>query len=451
MKASLLSQYREKAIAFDTETHKIQPGLLAPPLVCASVAMWSPSAGKVVGKVLDKDGAREWFVRILEGDHIIIGANIAYDMLVMATDAAARGVDLMPLIVRAYEEGRVYDVQIAEALHAVALGLLGKDPSTGNPLRDPVTNKLGRYSLSIVLWLLFARRDAKINDRFRQSYALLEDTPIAEWPPEAQTYPVDDAVNTWECGAAQVGILPRVAEHDYDERGDNYVCRFCNGVLGFGGEAPCPPRAFASFNLHDLSRQCYAAVAMHFGAAWGFAVDPEAITALEARVRASRDAGIPPLVELGFLRWKTAKGVTRASKHTAVIKRSVALSYGCAGACPVCAGTQKVPSAKTGKPVGCRMCDSTGLDLDSASVPRTKGSKCRTCKSSGCAQCAGQPPIVPGCGTGRDALYESGEEKLIEFAAWSEEAKLLEVYIPYLMKGTAPEDTDEDTEEGTDE
>lgn len=479
MRLDRLVKFLENATAFDCETHRIQPGLLAPPMVCASTAWWDPAQGKVVGRLLAgraryadpaRDADPEWdalevFVRLLESDRTIVGANIAYDMAVMAVHAAERGRDIMPLIIRAYEDGRVFDVQIAEALHAVALGMLGKDPRTGQPLRDPITKKLGRYSLAIVLYLVLGRADAKVNDRFRESYALLEDTPIEQWDPEARVYPVDDACNTLDAALAQVGLTLRPCDHAWPSGGpgSELQCAHCGCPLSRGAEVSCPPRRSASKNLHDVARQSYAALAMHLGAAWGFMVDPVAVDALESRVRASREAGLERFLCTGFLRWKKVKGVSKATKHTAVIKRVSALAYGCTGACPTCAGTGKVTSAKSGKPVGDRMCDSTGLNLDSAPVPRTKGSKCRTCsgkrsypvKGSGqiiaCKQCEGQPDIVPGCQTSRDALTESGEEDLIDFAGLLEEAKILEVYLPFLKRGIVDVPDDEEDEGSDDE
>ena len=495
MKAERLRKFLENAVAFDCETHKIQPGLLAPPLVCASVARWNPTTGRSEGRLLDAEQARVVFRELLESDCTIVGANIAYDCGVMAADAAARGVDLMPLIFAAYEAGRIYDVQIAEALHAVAIGFLRKDPRTGAPLQDPITRKRGGYSLSIVLDLVLGRRDAKVNDLFRESYALLEGTPIAEWPPEARIYPIDDACNTFDSGAGQAGLIPRPCEHAWGSGGPGSEdrCRHCGVELGFGGEAACPPRPWANYNLHDLARQVYAAFAMHLGAIWGFTVDPEAVLARKAELEAQRKDELGTFVDLGFLRWKKQKGAKgciacggtgkvpgefitkmlfgvatqepvvcqqchKASKHTAVIKRENALSYGCTGACPTCAGTQKVKSSKSGKPVGCRACDSTGLNLDSAPVPRTKGSKCRTCKSTRevgpgvtCTQCAGQPDVIPGCKTSRDALTESGAEDLINFAVHLENAKLLETYLPFLLKGISDVPDDDEDEESEDE
>lgn len=461
------------AIGFDTETHMIQPGLLAPPLVCASIAEWDPRVSRPVGALLDKQRAREAFENLLAApEYTIVGANIAYDMLVMAYDAAHRGVDLMPGIFAAYEAARVFDLQIAEALHAVATGFLNKDPRTsGNPtdaspLKDPITGKQGRYSLAIVTDLVLGRRDAKANDRFRQSYALLEDTPIAEWPPEARIYPVDDACNTLEVALAQVGLIPRpgtVNSHVWPVNAAQR-CVTCDAPFSFNvaNLPPCHPRPLINYNLQNLAMQAYAAFAMHLGAAWGFRVDPVAVDALEARVTKTREAELETFLEAGLLKYKrepnhkldaietkvvraVSVGTVRAaaaslgmleetvrlivskllkqgalatSKDTSVVKRRVAIAYGCKTPCAFCAGSGKVPSEKSGNLIGCKPCGSTGLDLTTAPVPRTE---------------------TEGVGTSRDALSESGDELLIDFAAFTEEAKILETYIPFLRQGIIAE------------
>ncbi len=453
------------AVAFDTETHMIQPGLLAPPLVCASLAEWVPDKGRVVGALLDKPRARQAFESLLAGPYTIVGANIAYDMLVMAYDAARRGIDLMPGIFAAYEAARVYDLQIAEALHHVAIGYLNKDPrtsadpSTASPLKDPETGKPGRYSLNIVTDLVLGRRDAKANDRFRSSYALLEDTPIEQWPPEARVYPVDDACNTLEVALAQTGHIARPAGHVWPPHGAQR-CLSCEAPLTYDvNTIPCKPRQVQNYNLHNLAAQAYAAFAMHLGAAWGFRVDPDAIAKLEDRVTKSREGELEGFLLSGLLRYKrepkhvldqaearviksliatnspantatelglaeetvrmyiaklTRQGVLSTSKNTSAIKRRVAIAYGCRTPCVTCAGSGKVASEKTGNLIGCTACGSTGLDLSSAPVPRTD---------------------TEGVGTSRDALSESGDELLIDFAAFTEEAKILETYIPFLRQG----------------
>lgn len=372
MKAERLALLAADGISFDLETHLIQPGLLAPPLVCGSVA--AADGNKIEGALLDRDSVWHAFLTLVENKATtLIGANIAFDLLVMAVEGAKRGVDLMPMIFDLYDRGAVFDVQIAEALHAVALGMLGKDPRSGMPLINPETGKRGRYSLATCVDIVLGRSNAKANDRYRLSYALLEDVPIEDWPLEARTYPVDDAVNTLEVALVQA------AAWGLDD-----------------------PRR----NLHDLSAQVYAAWAMHLGASWGFIPDPVAVDALAARAATMRAEGEQEFHTAGLLR-------EDGSKDTALVKTLVARAFGASGQCETCGGSGKV-AGKGKKPIGCKACASTGFDLDSAPVPRTP---------------------TGGVETGRDTLTESGDELLMAFAAFSEADKIESTYLPWLRSG----------------
>lgn len=355
----------ESLVAFDTETHLIQPGLLAPPMVCGSVA------DQHGAQLLDKDSCRLRFAGMLVEGVVIVGANIPYDFLVMLQDAASRGEDVLAMlrsIFSKYERGEVFDVQVAEALHAIKGGHLGLMPDRG-PLKDPGTGKVtNRYSLAMVTRLTLGRCDAKDHDRWRLSYATLEGNALEDWPADARQYPVDDAVNTRESAMAQV-----------HSRG----------------------------NLHDLAAQCFAAWAMHLGAAWGFKVDLEELARVKAKATEVQEAGRQGFVVRGILR-------EDGKKNTPYIKHLVAKAYGATKLCPQCKGTQKAISAKTGKEVNCGVCGSSGYDLEGTKVPRTdKG----------------------GVGAGRDALLESGHENLMSYARYSEQDKVLTTYVPWLEKG----------------
>lgn len=476
MDATRLDSLLRYGLAYDTETHLTQPGLKAPPKVVASAAQWDHEKQRPAGMLLDRPTSDKVFEAALADDNIvIIGANIAYDMLVEAVHAARQGRDLMPLIFKAYREGRVFDVQIAEMLHAIAEGTLGKDPTTGSPMIDPATGKMGRYSLSICTSLVLGRANAKVNDKYRGSYALLEHIPIAEWPPEARIYPVDDAVNTLEVALAQAGLIERPGHHTWPSGGpgSDDVCPHC-GVGVYESNKPCIPRKVRSRNLHELSNQCFTAFAMHLGAAWGFTVDQAAVDEVERRVLDGRPERAAPFFTSGIFRWKRERNKTtglmeqKPAKHMAVIKGKVARAYGCHGACSFCNGSGKVPSPKavrrtcgkkcsrvlgtcalcdnTGerwdKLINCKPCDATGLNLDSAPVPRTDGGKCACVKRSAdgktvdddCEECEGSG-IICGIGTGRDVLQESGDEELINLAEFLEDAKIPETYLPWLREG----------------
>ncbi len=385
-----------KLVGFDTETHLVQAGLLAPPLVCASVC-----APQGPGQMLDRDQARAVFRQLLASDRVIVGANIAYDMLVMAVDAARRGEDLMPAIFQKYARGEVFDIQIAEALHAIARGHLGKNPD-GSSMFDDKGKITERYSLYTCVRLVLGRSNAKANDRFRLSYALLEDIPMAEWPLEARTYPVDDAVNTLEVALAQCGAIPR---------GDG--------------------RAYPSENLHDHSIQVFSAWCLHLGAAWGIRTDPGAVEVLAEAAGRGRDAGRQKFVDAGFLR-------EDGSENQAAVKKAVAIAYGCSGTCQACEGEgklyklgakgQRLASSAT----NCKPCNGTGLDLATAPVPMTSP----TAEAVAKAEAAGGK-AYGNVQTGRDVLFESGDELLADYASYLEDDKILDSYVPWLREGAA--------------
>jgi hypothetical protein len=303
----------------------------------------------------------------------------------------------------------VYDILIAEQLHALAQGHLGIDPRKGSPLRSPSTGKPAGYSLEVVTDLVLDRVSAKANDRFRMSYALLEHIPIEQWPEDARTYPIDDAVNTYEVAIAQTAT----------QQPNTYPS---------GGPGSWQPR---NRNLHDLTRQTYTAWTLQLGAAWGYVVDPSAIAELKEKTAAKKLEGQGQFLEAGILKRVKEKGVMVVKKDTATFKKAIADAYGAHGVCSTCNGWGKVPGASkclkscpgdscdrcrgTGfKLKGCKDCDSTGYDLDSVPMPRT------------------DTGLVGG---GRDALYESGDELLTDFAAWTEADKIGSTYIPWLERG----------------
>ena len=250
---------------FDLETHLIQPGLLCPPIVCGSFAgkMWSHLQTPFLeGKRRTLQIAEQ----LLRGSTILCGANIAYDFGCLC----AEDPNLIPLVFAKYERGEVHDVLICAMLDFIARGLVADgeiyDPRTAfehideetgrrsvryQQIRSPEGKISNRFTLEIVTDLYLGRRDAKANDIYRLSYALLENTPIEEWPPEAIQYPLDDAQNSLE-----------VAEYQAE------VCE----------------------NLHDLPTQCFAAWCMHLGALWGFRTDGGTLAELEEEILGKMEA-----------------------------------------------------------------------------------------------------------------------------------------------------------------
>ena len=425
MRLERLKELPTRGYAFDTETHLIEAGKYPPELVCGSLA----HKGK--GQLLDEAQTVQAF-RALIASKIIIGANISFDMNVMIKRAKKLGLDIYTEIFEVYKDDRVFEIQIAEQLHALAQGHLGLDPRSMSDWVSPSSGKRGFYSLEMVTDLVLGRTDAKANDGWRMSYAELHGLPLELWPQQAKTYPIDDALNTEEVALAQ---------------------------------------ALRNRNLSDLSFQTFTAFCLDLGSAHGLTVDPERINTLRAETIANRATQQGRLLELGFLKYKTEKGEQKLAKNTARIKKLTAEAYGCKAACRTCAGTAQVPSTvkckhcggsgkvavilddacntedadcieceggrviatrkhKPCKGKGCGDCDNTGKEI-------SKYRGCPDCSSSGYDLTGAAVPLTEtgGISTGRDALYESGDDQLIELATYDETAKVLTTYIPWLEKG----------------
>ncbi len=410
MKLPRLQSMREFGISFDTETHLLQAGLSTPPIVCGSAGWLDETGTAIQGELLDKEQTLELFAIIMDDvQRVLVGANIAYDLGCLAVAYAKKGIDIMPEIFRALmDDERVFDLQHAQALDAIAHGYLGKDPRTGGPLINPETGRRGRYSLATCVDLVLGRTDAKANDEWRMRYAELDGIPLSEWPQTARDYPVDDAKNTIECALAQVGILPKTSPHH--NWGSQGACLDCGattlGVL-------CLVKKPHS-NLHDLSAQTGTAFCLSMGASWGFRVDQAYVDRIEDYSRRIKDVGIKPFVEASLIRGD-------GSEDRSELKRRVAVAYGSSEKCPVCEGTGKVPSPKNPKSkIICFLLDQAG-------------NKIKTCDGTGLVV----HPDVPrsdkeGIGYGRDVLAESGDEFLMAYSSYQEDAKTLNVYVPFL-------------------
>lgn len=389
--------------SLDSETEMTVPGLQAPPLACVSFA--GPDGAGVV----PADQAVTKTLEVVESGDLVAGAYICYD--VASTVAHAERVGdprarrLRDAWFQAYAEGRVHDVLLCEKLHAVAEGTLGIDPRDGSKDFYP--------SLESTVEIVLGRTDAKVNAYWRKRYGILLRVPFHLWPPDAQQYPVDDAINARDVALAQIAGVPR-RKHRWVEPGRCAVCDH----LADGPVALCAPEPRK--NLGVLPDECRAELAMYLSKVHGMRTDGAYVDALEERVRGEREAETPRWQKVGFLR---PDGV----EDKATIKKLMARAAGAADPCKVCGGTGKVPGAgknlrncvvKHGAFVGHpEACDGTGLDL----AP-TRGKL--TFTDNG------------GISAGRDLLLETGVEDLVDYAEYKEEDKLLSLFVPLLRKGT---------------
>jgi hypothetical protein len=444
-----------KLRALDTETYRFRAGEIAPKIVCGSVA--ETVDGQVVGSLIgSKHETVDTFRKYLEDGLTVAFANAAYDLGVLAQQDPT----LLPLIFKALREGRIHDVLIAQSLDAIYGGHLGEDPRTGGDLRSPTSNKpTKRYSLEICTDLVLGRKDAKQNDVWRQSYALLDGIPTERWSEEARTYPIDDAANTLEVAIAQIYGKP--GEHEWHTVpgipgivDSKTCCKFCNGELTMAwpsnsacDKAPRRPH----MNRENLAAQTEAAFALHLGGAWGLRTDGEKVEALAEKIEGQHRVAVERFQKKGWVR-------ADSSEDSVAIKTAVANAYGvtgtcarcegsgtvravkmveCRGAkmkgryqgcqgssCPVCKGELRV--SKVGSEVACKSelddkgkvieagCDGTGLDLATAPMlPKTKKG---------------------GVSTDRDTLMESGDDDLSDFGENTTD-KLRTTVVPFLRKG----------------
>lgn len=450
MQKHYLDSIPEFGMAIDTETHRMQPGLKAPPLVVGS-ASWFEQGPKIQGTLLSKDQLVTLFEELCDDSRrVIVGANFPqFDTLVIAREYAKRKIDIMPKLYRLLEEGRLFDIQIAQALHDIAQGHLGNDPRTNQRIINPETGRQGRYSLPYVVDINLGRKDAKANSKYKENYADYENLPFELWPPEAVQYPIDDTNNTHESALAQIGAIPRLSPtHNWGRDGS---CLDCGSTRL---SAQCFVRRPLR-NLHDLANQVYTAHAMHMGAARGFRVNQNSVKIVKDYATHKRESTISPFINAGIIR-------PEGSVDEATLKRMVAIAYGAKDPCPVCRGTGKVPSPeqkqlrcpdcrgrcqpwKAGGQIKeptvafCATCKTTGkvphpnpkmigcVDFDEA------GEKVKTCDGSGLLLTEDVPRSdKEGIGKGRDPLNESGDDFLMSYGAFLEDAKVLKDYVPYL-------------------
>lgn len=176
-----------RAIAIDTETGLIAPGLLAPPLVCVSHAN---EAGAGVRHVQDPD-TKVFVEEVFRTSDPIFGHNIAYDACVLMEAYP----DLIPLIFQAYEESRVVDTGLIQKLVDISQGIMR------------IMESRAGYSLNAIGKRLLKRdrsTEKEGEDVWRLRYIELLDVALKDWPEEARKYAIDDAIETFDCGVLQV-------------------------------------------------------------------------------------------------------------------------------------------------------------------------------------------------------------------------------------------------------
>jgi DNA polymerase-1 len=263
-------------VAFDTETHLIQPGLLTPKLVCVSVAygnelaLYDRFTGTGVVEILLQQA----------GTHLV-GHNVAYDLGVLC----ARRPELIPLVFRAYEQGRIWDTKVRQELLDIASGRSVRNGATF-ALRSGEWVKAGYSLAGLAGHYLGKDRFAEKTDAdvWRMRYHELEDVPLDQWPAEATRYAKEDAEDTLAIFLKQGGV---------------------------DGALPTEPE------------QVRAAWALHLMSVWGVRTDATSVADLEQRLLAEQARLRKRVIQAGILVPKRVPE-DEAEFHEEVVKRKKA-------------------------------------------------------------------------------------------------------------------------------
>lgn len=247
-----------RVVAFDFETHKIKQGCVTPRPVCLA---WNDGTREAL---LDRFAAHAWLrAQLLDPDVVLVGHNIAYDLGV----AAAEWPGLVDLIFSAYEAGRIVCTEVRQALIDVAYGE-GKFRRTRGVVRKANT------SLAELVWhhkgVVLPKADT-----WQLRYGQLDGIPIANWPPDAVSYPLRDARETYDIFQLQCALLASVTS-----------------VWARHRVTP----------LHDEAHQNRAAWALHLTACWGMRTDDVMVTRLDSALQAEHLVAEAHLIKVGLHR-----------------------------------------------------------------------------------------------------------------------------------------------------
>lgn len=400
----------------DTETHLIQPGLQAPPMVCGSTAGGIPGDERLLTPSEALALLRE---ACADGVTVLGGHSLSYDLGV----SAAADPELVPGIFRLLDEDRAVDAKLLEKLHEIAT--VGLEAHADHSLAALEQKHLG------------LNREAQKENGWRYSYALLAETPQSEWPAEATQYPRDDARGTFSVLRQQLEPQPRNHEgmgrdsfFETGERGPPLGCFYCDG---FDPSAPCTPAP--RHNLQCLPEEMRADWFLRLASIWGMRTDPGMVPDVVAEIVQEHEASRLRFFAVGITRVRTC------AKKDGEYERSDAIDLD--------ALERLLPAPAPGEPAWLAERRS---DLARCRKARGKDPSrpLRYAEDKGHLQSLvstayqDAPPLTDGgesgdrkTSTSRDTLVESGDALLEEYGEAGPNEKLLSTYVEVLRQGTA--------------
>lgn len=159
-------------IGYDTETFKFRNGEKAPKVVCLT---YDDGSGP---RIAIGEEIETVFRGFLESDAILAAHNAAYDNACLSRTFPK----LQPLIWAKYEKQEIQCTILREILLDIAKGARGKH-----------TRRPGYYSLDTVAGRRELGLDIDKNNPWRTRFSELDGVPLADWPPDALSYALNDA------------------------------------------------------------------------------------------------------------------------------------------------------------------------------------------------------------------------------------------------------------------
>lgn len=240
-------------VALDTETELITPTVMAPKLVCVSIAQ-DGKPPELYHHSQAKARVFELITKAAEGKLTLVGHNAGFDFLVLSRQWP----ELLPLIFAAYDQMRISDTMIRAMLIKNA---------QGKPMHGFSLAKLSAdYGME------------ELNKELagpRRLYGPLREIALEYWPEDAIDYAKEDADTTLE-----------VWKRQRDEKAYHFT---------------------ADDILRDEPAQCAADWGLKLTSAWGIKTDPEYTATKRAELETQRDKLKKTLVKKCILRADNGK------------------------------------------------------------------------------------------------------------------------------------------------
>lgn len=259
-------------IAIDTETFLIQPGRVAPPLVCVTTC----EAGGIP-KIYDRvEGLEVFRALVYDKTKLLVLHNAAFDLGVLLN--ADPSLEMWQAVFQAYDDERIWDTGLWDKLYNIKKGYAEYERTNNS--------KPPKYSLGACVYRWFRESVAGKSgeDAWRLRYHELKDVPMDEWPAEAKDYAMLDAHYT-------IRVMQKQYEVDRVQM--------------------------------DFWRTTKKAFALHLTTCRGLRTDKEVVWELKADLTNSVLKDISALYDAGFFSVKKEKGVWKLKKNSKLVKEAI--------------------------------------------------------------------------------------------------------------------------------